>query len=188
VIETTSIQNARYSRHGMSGTREYRIWAGMIQRCTNPNSMSYDDYGGRGITVCQDWLRFENFYRDMGDAPFKRSLDRINNDLGYYPDNCRWSTATVQASNRRLPVNPETGIREIRSSNPPCGKGTIDSDSAMSLRRLASRFLLKTNRRITYREVMAIVESGMDDATLDLFIARYQAANDSSVNGHVSCQ
>jgi hypothetical protein len=73
----------------------------MIQRCTNPNSEYYADYGGRGITVCEDWLKFENFYRDMGDRPSKdHSIDRSDNNGNYCKDNCRWRTNKEQQNNR----------------------------------------------------------------------------------------
>jgi hypothetical protein len=73
----------------------------MLQRCLNPNHPSYDNYGGRGITVCEDWLSFENFYADMLDPPDGMSIDRINNDGNYEPGNCKWSTASEQARNQR---------------------------------------------------------------------------------------
>ena len=88
--------------HGLSRTPEYRSWAEMKQRCFNPNHKQYSDYGGRGITVCDRWLNFKNFLADMGSRPSpKHSLDRINNDGDYCPDNCRWATKAEQVNNRR---------------------------------------------------------------------------------------
>lgn len=79
----------------------YTAWHGVIQRCTNPNSKAYRYYGAKGITVCDRWLRFENFLEDMGSKPEGMTLDRINTYLGYYPENCRWATWEQQRHNRR---------------------------------------------------------------------------------------
>lgn len=87
--------------HGMYGTRVNKSWSTMIERCTNPKSKSYKDYGGRGIYVCERWMSFENFYEDMGDRPTGMSLDRIDNKKGYEPGNCKWSTPKEQQNNRR---------------------------------------------------------------------------------------
>lgn len=80
-------------RHGMAGTPIYKLWAGMISRCTNPKVRIYKYYGGRGIAVCNRWLTFENFYEDMGERPKGLQLDRVDNDMPYHPRNCRWVTA-----------------------------------------------------------------------------------------------
>jgi hypothetical protein len=85
--------------------REYSIWHGMKSRCLNPKCNMYKTYGGRGITVCERWMSYENFLSDMGRMPSdSHSLDRINNELGYCPENCRWATKSEQATNRRNTV------------------------------------------------------------------------------------
>jgi len=88
----------------MHGTPEYTAWALMKQRCSNPNIKEYKHYGGRGITICERWNDFENFYNDMGDKPKPKilySIDRINNDGNYEKLNCRWATWKQQANNKR---------------------------------------------------------------------------------------
>jgi len=91
--------------HGETGTRMYKIWAGMIQRCTNPKREAYKYYGGRGISVCDKWRHYEGFKEDMEESYFDgASIDRIDNDKGYEPGNCRWVTTQEQFSNRRNKV------------------------------------------------------------------------------------
>lgn len=87
--------------HGMSLTSMYRIWQGMKQRCFETTSVSYKHYGGRGITICDHWMKFENFLEDMGERPPGLSIDRINNNGNYEPGNCRWATQSQQMRNTR---------------------------------------------------------------------------------------
>lgn len=94
---------SRTHGHTIGGpTPEYTAWAGMIQRCENRKHTATRDYAGRGITVCKRWHKFENFLADMGPKPAGcTSIDRIDNNRGYKPGNCRWTVAIVQANNKR---------------------------------------------------------------------------------------
>ena len=84
---------------------EYYVWDAMKQRCNNPKHKAYKNYGGRGITVGEEWILFSNFYRDMGDRPTPlHTLDRKDNEKGYYKENCRWDLSVVQNNNRRTNV------------------------------------------------------------------------------------
>ena len=105
--QSSRCDRCRATTHGQSNTNTYRIWQGMIYRCSNPNLRIYKYYGGRGITVCERWHEFENFLQDMGERPKGLSIDRINNDGNYEPGNCRWATTSEQASNQRRPKKKE---------------------------------------------------------------------------------
>ena len=108
-------KGAHFIKHGMHGTPEYMIWKDMRKRCNNPKSKGFARYGGRGITVCKEWDDFEVFLRDVGPKPQsedKITLDRIDNNRGYEPGNCRWVTNKVNCRNqektRFLTFNGET--------------------------------------------------------------------------------
>lgn len=109
---------ARVATHRQSNSPEHVVWMAIKARCTNPSATGYENYGGRGITVCARWMdSFECFLEDMGPRPKGASIDRINNDLGYQPGNCRWADRKTQANNtrrsRKLTFNGKTlGISE----------------------------------------------------------------------------
>ena len=88
-----------------SGTREYFAWRCMRHRCTNPKNAAWHNYGGRGITVCDRWSDdYDAFFSDMGPCPAGMTLDRIDPDKGYSPENCRWADWTTQGNNKRTNV------------------------------------------------------------------------------------
>lgn len=151
------LRRERQWKHGRtgSGDRTYRIWQHVIQRCTNPNDKGFQWYGARGISVCSRWLGddgFQNFLADMGEAPDGKSIDRIDNDRNYTPDNCHWATPLEQSRNSRIrktaKLTPDK-VREIRSL----------ASSGMLQAEIASRFgIAQTNvssvvRRATWANI-----------------------------------
>lgn len=114
-LERNRLRNPTVVTHGRSKTPEYRAWQKMKERCLKPSDKRYADYGGRGISVCPEWHSdFAAFYASVGTRPSPRhSLDRIDNDKGYEPGNCRWALPREQMTNRRMTRFVEVDGEEV---------------------------------------------------------------------------
>ena len=109
------VTSARSATHRLRGAPEYSVWSGMKARCTNPKEQNFEFYGGRGITFCERWSSFKSFYDDMGQRPTpKHSIDRVDVNGSYEPDNCRWATQKEQSENKRKYKSNKTGISGVR--------------------------------------------------------------------------
>ena len=111
------------SKHKQTNTRLYNIWTSMKQRCFNKKTNNYQKYGDRGIKVCDEWLEFEDFYKwsMLNEYEDNLTIDRKNNDLGYCPDNCRWTNHFIQQSNKiRLSAKNTSGYRGVTSRGKKC--------------------------------------------------------------------
>jgi len=96
----------------MSKTSIYARWEAMVQRCTNPKAAGYENYGGRGVKVCTEWLDFARFYADIGDVPYKgATLDRVDNNGDYRKGNVTWAGYATQGANRRH--SNKTGFKGV---------------------------------------------------------------------------
>ena len=102
-------------KHGLVGTRIYSIWIDIKSRVFNSKSKSYNDYGGRGITLCDEWLDVQNFYdwAMLNGYSEDLTIDRIDNDGNYCPENCRWVTQTIQSRNQRMQKNNISGFKGV---------------------------------------------------------------------------
>jgi hypothetical protein len=142
---SAEVARERETTHGMTGTPLHGIWRSMLTRCFNPASNAYHDYGARGITVCDRWLSFENFYADMNTRPSPdHTLDRIDNNKGYEPSNCRWATKSEQVSNRRNCIYVDT----------PTGRITV-SEAARRAGISFAAMRSRLRRNLPYDQLMA---------------------------------
>lgn len=104
MLAMAKARSVKKPKHGMTGTPTYKCWREMLKRCKNKNCISYPNYGGRGISVCDRWNTFVNFFADMGVKPPKMQIDRKEVNGNYEPSNCKWSTLSEQANNKRNSV------------------------------------------------------------------------------------
>lgn len=138
----------RQVTHAMTGSREHRIWMGMKNRCYNESYSRYYDYGGRGITVCPEWINsFTTFYRDMGRCPSGKSLERTDNSLGYSAKNCIWATRKQQQNNMRSNVFWEAfGITKNRRTwAKSLGIAANSIDWALAHGKTLEEYIIKRN-------------------------------------------
>jgi hypothetical protein len=125
----------------------YTVWRSMIERCRNPRTKQYEDYGGRGIAVCERWklpkIGFHNFVADMGQRPDGYTLDRIDNSQGYSPENCRWASKKEQQRNQR-------GTRKVTIE----GKEYVAADLAERAGIKTDAIVIRAQRGLTLEQVL----------------------------------
>lgn len=145
----------RLLKHGLSKSREYSVWSDMIQRCTNPSNEFYKDYGERGINVCPRWKNsFLLFHEDMGDRPSDdHTLDRMDNSMGYFKENCRWVTNTEQQRNKR-------NNRRIEFSGKMLTVGEIAEATEVDPRKLRWKMKYFDPASMRIEDVIASVRDG----------------------------
>lgn len=140
---TREVNSVRRKSHGMTNTKFYKAWQNMLDRCNNENSVSYKDYGGRGIFIYDRWAAFENFKEDMYESYLKHvesfgakntSIDRINNNEGYSKENCRWATSKIQMRNRRMDRRNKSGYPGVSSTGYGTWRAAITDSNGVQRR------------------------------------------------------
>lgn len=150
----------------------------MRQRCLNPHVFGYKRYGGRGISVCDRWLNsFENFFADMGERPAGKTLERIENDLGYSPNNCRWATHKEQSAN--------TSRSHWLTF---AGKTMILSDWSRELGISRSVLSLRAKRNLPAEEILRVLTDEERGARRRWRTYRLNNSNQSEANSYVQTQ
>lgn len=131
-------------KHGMSRTHINGVWRGMLDRCRNPKSREFGNYGGRGIKVCERWNDFSAFFADMGHRPPGYQIDRINNDGNYEPGNCRWATPKQQQNNKR-----ETRMLEFNGKTQSLGYWAVETGIKWDTLRCRLRYGWSAEKTLT---------------------------------------
>ena len=157
----------RNTKHGFGYTRLYSIWKDIKRRTLNPKYKRYLDYGGRGITICDEWLDIHNFYNWAMENGYEEnkglSIDRIDNDGNYCPENCRWTTPTIQSRNQRIYKNNTSGYRGVYFSK---NQGKYKAQICVNKKRIhLGHFLTAVEGAIAYNNY--IIENNLEGFILN---------------------
>lgn len=147
------VRSHGFCQGGHAGTNPtYKIWSGMRARCQCPTNKAYRYYGARGIMVCERWQNFENFYSDMGERPPGLTIERMDNNKGYFPDNCKWATMDEQYKNKRKPSTVKLTAGQVRCIR--MLKGQKTAAAIASIYGIRSHVVYKVLANKTWREIL----------------------------------